>query len=110
MRQEFRYKNSQRSAAAETYARRRADLALDRFVERIDVLAVKFEDLNGPKGGVDKRCTIEVRGRLLRRIASAQAESYFVATDRAFHKLERSLVRTCERELHRATAPIRRVA
>lgn len=110
MRHEFRYKNSHRSEAAETYARKRAKLALDRFVERIDVLSVKFEDLNGPKGGVDKRCTVEVRGRVLPRIASAQADNYLVAADRAFHKLERSLARACERESHHATALMSRVA
>jgi ribosome-associated translation inhibitor RaiA len=110
MRHEIRYKNSHRSEAAEIYARKRVNLALDRFVERIDVLSIKFEDLNGPKGGVDKRCTIEARGRLLPRIASAHAENYFVAADRAFQKLERSLARACERESHHAGALFRRVA
>jgi putative sigma-54 modulation protein len=105
MRHEFRYKNSRRSEAAETYARRRANMALDRFVERIEVVSLKFEDLNGPKGGVDKRCTIEVKGRLLPRIASAHADNYYVATDRAFHKLERGLARACGRELRQRGAP-----
>jgi len=47
---------------------------------------------------------------LLPRIASAHAENYFVAADRAFQKLERSLARACEREAHRAATPFRRVA
>ncbi len=97
MRHEFHWKNSHRSRAAEVYARRRADLALDRFVERIDVLLLKFEDLNGPKGGTDKRCTIQVIGRFTPRIASASADNYFAAAARAFDKIERSLARVRSR-------------
>jgi ribosome-associated translation inhibitor RaiA len=100
MRHEFHWKNSSRSKAAEAYARRRANLALDRFIERIDVLLLKFEDLNGPKGGIDKRCTIEVKGRFAPRIASASAPNYFAATARAFDKIERSLARIRSRQVH----------
>jgi ribosome-associated translation inhibitor RaiA len=100
MRREFRWKNSHRSIATEAYASRRSELALDRFVGDIEVLSHKYEDLNGPKGGVDKRCTIEARGRFQPQIASARAESFSAATDLALHKLERSIVRARERQSH----------
>jgi ribosome-associated translation inhibitor RaiA len=98
MRREFRWKNSPRSIATEAYASRRSELALDRFANDIEVLSHKFEDLNGPKGGVDKRCTVEARGRFQPQIATAQADSYSAAADLALHKLERSIVRARERQ------------
>jgi ribosome-associated translation inhibitor RaiA len=104
MRREFRWKNSPRSIATEAYASRRGELALDRFSGEIEALLHKFEDLNGPKGGVDKRCTIEAKGRFRSRIASAQASSYTEAADLALHKLERSIVRARERQLTRPHA------
>ncbi len=103
MRREFRWKNSPRSVATEAYASRRGELALDRFAVEIDVLAHRFEDLNGPKGGVDKRCTIEARGRFRSRIAAAVAPSYTEAADLALHKLERSIARERQRQAARAS-------
>lgn len=104
MRREFRWKNSPRSVATEAYASRRSELALDRFAGEIDVLTHKFEDLNGPKGGVDKRCTVEARGRFQSRIASAQAPSFTEAADLALEKLGRSIVRARERQSPRLHA------
>src|SRR5512142_370667 len=98
MRREFRWKNSPRSIATEAYASRRGELALDRFASEIEVLTHKFEDLNGPKGGVDKRCTLEARGRFRSRIASAQAPSYREAADLALDKLERGIIRARKRQ------------
>ncbi len=42
---------------AETRMRR----ALDRVVDRIASVRVQLEDLNGPRGGLDKRCLLQVR-------------------------------------------------
>ena len=33
---------------------------LARFTTRIESVRVRLEDLNGPKGGLDHRCTVEV--------------------------------------------------
>lgn len=35
--------------------------ALDRFHHRIREAEVILSDLNGPRGGIDKRCTVQVR-------------------------------------------------
>ncbi|MHC5110515.1 MAG: hypothetical protein ACYTHJ_11640 [Planctomycetota bacterium] len=42
-----------------TMVERKLVLALARFRARIKQLHVRFEDLNGPKGGMDKRCRLE---------------------------------------------------
>ena len=51
--------NLPNSDAIDSHAQRRLAFALDRFAKRIDHVRVRFADLNGPKGGVDKRCAIE---------------------------------------------------
>jgi len=100
MQYDIHWKNSMRSKAAEVYACKRATLTLDRFAERIRSLSLRFEDLNGPKGGVDKRCTVEAVGPFGPLIARARARNYYAAADRALGKLERGVARAFRRELH----------
>ncbi len=53
-----------------------------------------------PKGGVDKRCTVEMVGQFAPLIASANATNYFIASNRAIGKLKRGVVRALERQLY----------
>jgi hypothetical protein len=48
-------------AAAAEAAGRRLVFALDRFSRRVRSLYVRLSDVNGPRGGSDKRCTIVIR-------------------------------------------------
>jgi len=41
-------------------ARRRFEFALGRFHGRVRSVAIRIVDLNGPRGGVDKRCRVTV--------------------------------------------------
>jgi putative sigma-54 modulation protein len=43
-----------------TYAQRRLAFALDRFAERIRTVRLKLDDINGSRGGVDKRCQLAI--------------------------------------------------
>lgn len=43
-----------------TYAQRRLCFALDRFAERIRTVRLKLGDMNGSRGGVDKRCQLGI--------------------------------------------------
>lgn len=45
------------------YLERRLGFALERFEPRILEVRVRLEDVNGPRGGPDKSCSIEVRFR-----------------------------------------------
>ena len=42
-------------------AQQRLRFALGRFADRVRSLTVRLSDINGPRGGRDKRCTIAVR-------------------------------------------------
>lgn len=44
-------------------AERRLAFALGRFAERIDSVRLVVADENGPRGGVDKLCKLNVHGR-----------------------------------------------
>jgi putative sigma-54 modulation protein len=48
-------------SALAAYAERRLLFALGRFGGRIGRVNLRLEDTNGPRGGVDKRCHIELR-------------------------------------------------
>lgn len=42
-------------------ARRRFAFALRRFEDRVRSLVVRVTDVNGPRGGIDKRCRVTVQ-------------------------------------------------
>ena len=44
-------------------ARRRLFFALSRFDSKIDEVTLTVRDLNGPKGGIDKRCQLRIKLR-----------------------------------------------
>jgi putative sigma-54 modulation protein len=72
-------KNSHRRAI-----RRILSSALGRFARRIQVIRVWLEDVNGPRGGEDTRCRIEVHFRPRGRgHVSALAIDKYAATARA---------------------------
>ncbi len=77
--------------------KKRALTALGRFSSRISNVIVRLDDMNGPKGGIDKRCSIELSGSFGRRLAEVRDQSFNVAIDRGFAVAQRSLVRLLKR-------------
>ncbi len=55
---------------------------------------IRLSDVNGPKGGNDKRCTIELQlpGKPILYVADTEADLY-AAIDRAVERCKRSLAR-----------------
>jgi len=49
------------SQALREYIMERVDYALDRAQDSISFITVRITDINGPKGGVDKRCQIHLK-------------------------------------------------
>ena len=49
------------TAPLRNLARRRLLFALARFDSKLDEVTLTVHDLNGPKGGVDKRCQLRVK-------------------------------------------------
>lgn len=67
----------------------------DRFVERT---SVRVEDINGPRGGNDKRCRVKTSLRGLPSVlVEERQESARAAIDVALDSLERTVRRTIER-------------
>jgi ribosome-associated translation inhibitor RaiA len=94
------------------YAGRRLQFAIGSFEPRIDQVEVRIEDVNGPRGGIDKTATITVfvnpGGWIFARAAGTNAYS---AVDRAASRIRTLLVRRVRSETasrrpdRRAAAP-----
>ena len=93
----FRGKRLALSEELRVHATRRLGFALGRFAPRISRVRVQLEDLNGPKGGPDKRCTLRVRGRRWKTVVQATASSEAEALDLAARRARRAVVRTVAR-------------
>ena len=61
MKIEIRSLNERIDQAQRDSIERRLLFALGRFGDRIRRVMVRLEDMNGPRGGLDKRCHVEVR-------------------------------------------------
>ncbi|CAN5922636.1 hypothetical protein BH11MYX4_BH11MYX4_03970 [soil metagenome] len=95
------------SQALRAYAERRLRSAVGRLGHRIVRVRMWLTDLNGPKGGVDKHCRIEVvgRGRTV-VVESIDADAYAVI-DLASERARRATRRLTDREksVDRALSP-----
>jgi ribosomal subunit interface protein len=84
------------------HVQRRLDGALSFYAPRLRGVTVRISDVNGPRGGVDKRCHLEVAGD----IGSLQVEEVdadlYRAVDRAAARLRKQLARGYGRRRSRA--------
>ena len=71
---------------------RRLAFALGRFAARVRSVTARFEDLNGPRGGVDIQCRMEAvlvpRGQVLVEVTDVTAEA---AATRGAQRLARRI-------------------
>ncbi|MDP1832660.1 MAG: HPF/RaiA family ribosome-associated protein [Geothrix sp.] len=86
------------SEALSAHVERRLAFALSRFSSRVDRVVVRFSDLNGPKGGLDKVCQVgfTVKG-LGPESVEAQDADLYCAVDLAAAKAGRRVARLLER-------------
>ena len=82
------------SALLRRHVARRLGFALDRHQHALRRAIVRLQDLNGPRGGVDKACTIELqRGGaaplFVRAVAADAQGAVDAAARRAAHALAR---------------------
>lgn len=76
------------------YAQRRTVFVLRRIVWRVPRARISLADLNGPRGGVDKQCQVELlpagHGAVVARAtASTWREALHLALERAMRALKR---------------------
>lgn len=79
-------------------ARRRFEFALARYGRRIQSVAIRLADVNGPRGGVDQRCRVTVRLTAPKRtlvIEDTDADAA-VALDRVADRTVRTVARAVQ--------------
>lgn len=88
---------------ATEHVRRRLGFALGRFADRVAKVHVTLEDVNGPRGGIDKRCSMRavLRSGGEPLIAVDLDGSIAVAIDRAAERLARRVARVLRRRRRR---------
>jgi len=86
---------------------RRLAYALNHGRDSVSRIVVRLSDVNGPRGGVDKRCGIEIRlkGSTAVAIEDTEADLY-VAIDRAAERAGRTLDRHLARQRDFPVVPV----
>jgi len=76
----------------------RLGAALRRFARRVRAVTVRVADINGPRGGADKRVEVEVdlEGSGAVRVAQSDADVYNAVT-RVSHRVKQTVSRSLER-------------
>jgi hypothetical protein len=89
-----------------TYIRRKLGMKLGKFATSIERVSVRVDDVNGPRGGVDKVCRIKVvLIGLPPAVLEGRDASLEAAIDGALTGAERAVRRSVQR---RRMKPIRR--
>ena len=91
--------------ALRLHVNRRLSFALDRFANRIGTVTVRVRDLNGPRGGRDKCCRMELKLSPLGRVViDERADDLLVAIDKATDRLGASIARLLKKTRHMKTS------
>ena len=91
------------SESTRSYVERRLAFAFGRFADVIQNVAVRLEDINGPRGGVDKLCRIRVKltGERNPVIAEVVDTEIRAAVDVAADRTGRAVARQLDRRKSR---------
>ena len=80
------------------YASRRLEFAVGTFASRISGIALSLTDVNGPRGGIDKRCVIRIVLQPLGRVfVHAMDSDAYAAIDRAATRIRSVVARKLAR-------------
>lgn len=95
MKIEVRFRGIEGSEPLREYAVRRAHVHLSRFGQELGTVIVRVGDVNGPRGGLDKRCRVTVQGP---RFGSATldelSDDVHAALDLALDRMARAIGRS----------------
>ena len=81
------------------YAKKRLAYSLNCGDSHIARVIVRLSDINGPRGGKDKRCHLELRLKGLPEVVIEDTEAdLYVAVDRAADRAGRALLRCLARQ------------
>lgn len=90
--------------ADRSYIRRRLGMKLGKFASDIERVSVRVEDINGPRGGIDKRCRVKV---VLSGLPSVVVEKQEHATQAAVDGALDATERNVRKALGKRRAPPR---
>ncbi len=94
MKLSIRSRRFQLTPSLERYAERRASAIVERFRDRVRSIELRMSDVNGPKGGIDKRCDVYIRGPHQLRVTIEERDSdMYAAIDRALARAKQALLR-----------------
>ncbi len=98
MKIEVRFRALDASEPLREHLLRAVHFHLSRFGQELTSVSARIGDLNGPKGGIDKRCQLKLRGRRLGSIvvADVSADAY-AAVDACAERAGRTVGRELER-------------
>ena len=109
MRLQVRFRHLDASPELHRQVVRRIHFAFSRFAHAIQRITVTLADVNGPRGGVDKRCQVELdtdgNGKV---VITAVARDWRSAIDNALARAARVLLRLWQRGRQPARATDRR--
>jgi putative sigma-54 modulation protein len=91
-------RNMRLSAAQRDRAEKRVASSLDRFESRLRRVLVVIEDVNGPRGGADKRCRIRATGG---RGFAVQAQATDISTAAAVDRSSDAIGRNVSKAVSR---------
>jgi putative sigma-54 modulation protein len=102
MRIDIRAQGFALTQSIQSHVQRRIEFALDRLRGRVRRVCVRLSDVNGRRGGIDKRCQLQVQLADTRDVVVADVQrDLYVAMTRAVDRAAAAIVRRIGR-LNRA--------
>ena len=98
MKIEVRFRALDPSEPLREYVLRAVHFHLSRFGRELSSVSARIGDINGPKGGIDKRCQLHVRGQRLGSVVVAEVNAdAYAAVDACAERAGRTVGRELER-------------
>lgn len=98
MRIEARIHGIEASDALREHVVRRVHFQLSRFNGAVSAVVVRIGDINGPRGGIDKRCRVTVRGPGFAPVTTEDlSKEAHSAVDVALERVARAVGRAIDR-------------
>jgi putative sigma-54 modulation protein len=99
MQMEIQARDFPLSEALGSYLKRRINFVLSSRYDQIQRIIIRLSDINGPRGGIDKRCQIQISLPRLADVVIEDTETnLYVAIDRATDRASRTVNRRLERQ------------
>ena len=105
---DVRSKNLDLTPELRAHAERSLEAALGRFGSHIAQVRLAVADVNGPKGGIDKTCRVQVKGESGWEVIVTQEDAdAFAVIDRAGQRAGQAVARLLDRAREEAARGVR---